>query len=81
MSVVTKGVSEYVRKQGINLTKMAREIEVPYVCLYDSLLNDKRDRELRADEFMKVCKFLRRDPKEFAGDLLEGVSENRNSKS
>lgn len=70
MSVATNAVSDYVRKTGTNLSKMSREINVPYVALYDSLMNPNRDRELRVDEFFKICGFLKRDPNDFAGDLL-----------
>lgn len=62
----TQMLSEYVRKTGINLTKMSKETKIPYMTLYDSLANDKRDRELRVDEFFAICKFLGKNPMDFA---------------
>lgn len=36
------------------------------MALYDSLLNDERKRDLRDEEFLKVCDFLGVDPRDFA---------------
>lgn len=58
----TKNLSEYVRDKGINLSKMSRELNIPYVSLYDSLANESRDRDLRVGEFMDICHFLKVDP-------------------
>lgn len=68
MSVYTKNLSEYVRKRGINISKMARDTGLPYMALYDSLANTGRGRDLRDYEFMSVCFFLGVDPREFAED-------------
>lgn len=38
------------------------------MALYDSLVNEKRDRSLRVDEYLKVCKHLELDPMDFADD-------------
>ena len=35
---------------------------VPYMALYDSVANEKRDRDLRVDEFLALCKHLELDP-------------------
>ena len=67
----TQMLSEYVRKTGINLTKMSKETKIPYMALYDSLANEKRDRELRVDEFFTICKFLGKNPMNFAGTSEE----------
>lgn len=66
MSAVTVKVSEYVRNKGINISKMSRDTGVPYMALYDSLLNSERQRDLRDNEFLEVCDFLGIDPREFA---------------
>lgn len=65
MSTVTKNVSLYIKSKGINLAKMSRELEIPYMSLYDSLLNPTRDRDLRDIEFMKICQFLDVNPYSF----------------
>lgn len=52
-----KFIKVYKRK-GINLSKMSRDTGVPYMSLYDSLMNESRDRDLRAGEVFKVCVFL-----------------------
>jgi len=37
IDAITEKVSEYVKDKGINLAKMARDTEIPYMALYDSL--------------------------------------------
>ncbi len=66
MSVYTKNLSEYVKKRGINLSKMARDTGISYSALYNSLMGSERERDLRDYEFMSVCFFLGVDPREFA---------------
>ena len=51
MDIPTKNLSKYVKEKGINLSKMSRDTGIPYMALYDSLMNDSRDRDLRAGEF------------------------------
>lgn len=58
MDIPTRNLSTYVKKTGINLSKMARDTGLPYMALYDSLINDSRDRDLRVGEFFLICKFL-----------------------
>lgn len=64
MDIPTKNLAKYVREKGINISKMARETNIPYVSLYDSLANESRDRDLRAGEFLAVCSFLGVTPEE-----------------
>lgn len=45
---------------------MAREIQIPYMQLYDSLFNEKKCRELRSSELIAVCRFLEVNPMDFA---------------
>lgn len=66
MSNVTLKVSDYIRKKGINLSKLSRDTGLPYMALYDSLLNTERNRDLRDEEFLEVCAFLSVDPRIFA---------------
>ena len=63
MDIPTRCLGKYVREKGINLSKMARETEIPYTALYDSLANPDRERNLRAGEMMSICAFLGIDPK------------------
>lgn len=61
----TEKVSMYVKSVGVNLSKLSRDTGIPYVALYDSLANKKRDRRLRTDEFFKICSFLHKNPMDF----------------
>lgn len=72
MDTITKNVSDYIKKMGINLTKVSKDTGVPYMALYDSLLNKERNRELKAKEFISVCKFLNVNPMDFADQKEEG---------
>ena len=65
MSTVTNNVSQYIKNRGINISKMSRELGIPYVALYNSLLNPLSKRTLRDIEFMKICYFLDVDPRLF----------------
>lgn len=62
MDGATKQISEYIRKKGFNLSEISRKTGVPYMALYDSVANEKRDRDLRVDEFLALCKHLELDP-------------------
>jgi len=66
MSIVTERVSSYVRNKGISIKKIARDTGIAYMALYDSLANQGRNRELRDEEFLKICLFLDIDPRRFA---------------
>lgn len=62
MDGATKKVSEYIREKGFNLSEISRKTNIPYTALYNSLMNEKRDRDLRVDEFLPLCKHLGLDP-------------------
>lgn len=66
MDTVTRNLSRYVKDRGINVSKMARDTGLPYMSLYDSLLNAERDRDIRGRELLLVCSFLGVNPMEFA---------------
>ena len=72
MDTVTKNLSRYVKEKGINIAKMSRDTGIPYVSLYDSLINEKRDRSIRGQELMDVCEFLGADPRDFADKSERG---------
>lgn len=65
MDGATKKISEYIREKGFNLSEISRKTKLPYMALYDSLMNEKRDRDLRVDEFLLLCKHLELDPMGF----------------
>lgn len=76
MDALTSNVSAYVKRIGINLTKMSNGTGIPYMALYDSLSNKDRNRDLKAREFMAICKFLNVNPMEFA-DKEREVGEDK----
>ena len=59
-------VAKYVADKGISIKKISERTGIPYTSLYNSLMNTRRKRELRADEFMAVCIFIGVDPMLFA---------------
>lgn len=65
MDIPTRNLSMYVKEIGVNLSELSRKTDIPYVSLYDSLVNEKRKRNLRAGEFLKICEQLKVDPKDF----------------
>lgn len=65
MDNTTRLVSKFIRDRGFNLSEMSRKTNIPYSSLYASIYDTKRDRDLRADEFLKICVFLKEDPMSF----------------
>lgn len=67
-----ENVSKYVKDKGIALSVMARKTGIPYMSLYDSLMNGRKKRQLRGAELIRVCKFLCVDPRDFADQGAAG---------
>lgn len=63
---VTEKVALYIDKRAINLSELSRKCDVEYAALYASLRDRSRKRELRADEFLRICSVLSIDPMIFA---------------
>lgn len=68
LDIPTRNLGRYIKEKGINLSNLSRMTKIPYVSLYDSLLNDNRERDLRAGEFCLICEFLEVDPMSFADE-------------
>lgn len=66
VDIPTRNLSKYVKEKGINLSKMSRETGIPYVSIYDSLVNESRDRDLRVGEFFRICQYLGMEAEKFA---------------
>lgn len=60
-----KNISKYIKSKGINLTVMSKQTGVPYSALYDSLMNENKNRQLRGTELIAVCEFLEKSPMDF----------------
>lgn len=73
MDGATKRVSEYIRHKGFNLSDISRKTHIPYTALYDSLFNEKRNRDLRVDEFLALCKHLDVNPIFFSDEQRKAV--------
>ena len=58
MDAPTRKLGQYVRDKGISIATLARNTNIPYVALYDSLAHEARDRDLRVGEYFAICKFL-----------------------
>lgn len=52
----TEKVAKYVADKGISIKKISERTGIPYTSLYNSLMNTRRKRELRADELWR-CAF------------------------
>lgn len=61
-----KNLSNYVKEKGINLSAMSRQTGISYMALYDSLMNEKKERQLKGRELVEVCIFLGINPVDFA---------------
>lgn len=65
MSKVTKNVSNYIQRMGINVKDLSRSTGIPYSNLYTSLKASYRERDLRDDELLTICQHLEVDPMRF----------------
>lgn len=65
-------LSEIIDSRSINLSKMSREIGIPYRAVYNSLRNVETSRELRSSELIAICRYLGVNPMEFYGNLKLG---------
>ncbi|MCI7129605.1 MAG: helix-turn-helix transcriptional regulator [Lachnospiraceae bacterium] len=61
-----RNIAEFIKKRGVKISVMSRETGIPYMALYDSVCNDKKERLLRGSELLAICKFLDVSPMEFA---------------
>ncbi len=72
---VSKNLSVYVKKRGINISAMSRATDIPRSILHMSLstaVTDQKRRPLKDDELIKVCKYLEVNPMDFADQGAEG---------
>lgn len=72
---VTKNIAKYISDIGVNLSELSRKSGVPYSSLYASVGDDKRNRDLRADELTDICLVLRVNPMDFADSPKEKSEE------
>lgn len=64
----TDRLGAYVSQEEVNLSKLSRDTGIPYISIYDSLRNKNSRRDLRTEEFFKICKALKLNPMDFADD-------------
>lgn len=60
----TERVAQYVSEKGIKVSALSRGTGIPDGILRRSLC--RKERDLRAGEFLKICVFLEKEPLEFA---------------
>lgn len=63
---VTKNIGKYIKDIGINVSELSRKSGISYASLYASLCDDKKERELRANELTSICFVLKINPMDFA---------------
>ncbi len=61
--IATTNISECVNRMGINISALSRGTGIPDGILRRSIV--RRERSLRSDEFIAICKFLGKDPFDF----------------
>lgn len=64
--MLESNIALYLKDKGVNLSAMARATGINYNILYASIYDNSRTRELRGAELLKICKFLDKDPMDFA---------------
>lgn len=61
--IATKTLAEIAEKKKVNIRWLSSVTGLPYMNLYNSLKNTKRNRELRADELLLICDAIGVDPR------------------
>ena len=62
--VATARMAEYISELGIKISNVSRGTGIPDGILRRSL--SAKERSLRADEFLRICNFLGKEPFDFA---------------
>lgn len=68
-----KNIASFVKERGINLSAMARQTGISYMALYDSLMNESKQRTLKGQELIEICRFLEINPMIFAERNKKGL--------
>lgn len=63
---ISRRIGIYMKDKGFNLSEIARKTGLNYQSLYVSLYDEKRERDLRAEELIPLCIFLDINPINFA---------------
>lgn len=63
---VTKNIATYIENNSVNLSELSKKSGVEYRCLYASLSETDKRRELQANELTSICAVLKLNPMDFA---------------
>ena len=72
--VPTLRIADHVNRMGIKLSVISRETGIPDGILRRSLATKERD--LRAEEFLSICKFLGKQPFDFYDKATPTIHSN-----
>ena len=62
--MITKKLSQYIKEKGVSITRIAEKTGISYQILVNCF-DEKKSRELKADELLLVCRFLDVNPFDF----------------
>ncbi len=60
-----KNLAKFIRTKGIQLSVMSRATGIPYMALYDTFYNRKKERQIKGKELIAVSEFLGINPSDF----------------
>ena len=72
---IARRIGQYMKDHGFNLSDVARKTGLDYRSLYASLYDEKKERDLRTEELIPLCIFLKVDPMDFADNSDPGAPE------
>lgn len=61
--IATNNLSKYVTDNNVDLNEICKETGIEYDCLNKSI--NLGNRNLETDEFLEICNYLNKDPKNF----------------
>ena len=66
MDEPTKNLALYIKSKKISLRQLSIGTEIEYMTLYNCLRSKTRHRSLRAGELIRICRYLKINPMDFA---------------
>lgn len=62
--MITKKLGNYIKERGISIARISEATGISYQILANCF-DEKKSRELKADELLLVCRFIEVDPFDF----------------
>lgn len=62
MGALEENLAEIIKERKVSASAVSKETGISYMRIYDSIFNRNRNRPLRGDELIAICKYLKISP-------------------